>query len=239
MFSSRFISWVCPDLLHCPSGLPRSILASMAPAQANQSILAGFQVLQEVITAAQPLGSREVARRMGLEHSRVNRILGTLATAGMLQQNSDTKYYPGPGLHALSALSLHASGLIPAALPVLEPFHAEGATVALGTLWKDTIVYLLHANPSQDLPSSAGAHENYPKEKSVLTRVLEPGCPEFVQMEREDTGEMTFAVRVGSRGTLAVGIVYPLGHPGLTNIDGLAQKVLQAGRKIARAIGSE
>ena len=34
--------------------------------------------LQAVVTSNRPLGSREVARLLGLEHTRVNRLLGTL-----------------------------------------------------------------------------------------------------------------------------------------------------------------
>mgnify|MGYP000968225246 CR=1 FL=1 len=108
----------------------------MMPAQANQSLIYGFQVLQEVIAAGQPVGSREVSRRLNMEHSRINRLLKTLVAIGMLYQDRDSKYYPGSGIHVLSALSLHASGLVTAALPVLEPIHKMGAIVALGTLWQ-------------------------------------------------------------------------------------------------------
>ena len=87
----------------------------MASAQPNQSILRGFLILQEVIVASTPLGSREVSRIVQIEHSTVNRVLGTLVQTGMLQQNTEKKYMPGPRIHVLSALSLTASRLIPSA----------------------------------------------------------------------------------------------------------------------------
>lgn len=204
----------------------------MAPAQVNQSIVSGFDILQDVISAGTALGSREVARRMNMEHSRANRILGTLAAAGMLQQTADSKYIPGPGLHALSALSLHASGLLPAALPVLEGLHRQGATVALGTLWRDTIVYLLHANPNQDLAHSAGAHENYPKEKSVLSRVLDADTENCCWIDTEGSQERAFAARIGNAGSMAIAAVFPLDHPSARKPEETLRLVRQGAEQI-------
>jgi len=197
----------------------------MAPAQVNQSILSGFEILQEVIAAGIPLGSREVARRLKMEHSRTNRILGTLRESGMLSQTSESKYVPGPGIHVLSALSLHASGLIPAALPVLESFHVNGATVALGTVWGDTVVYLLHANPTQDLAHSAGAHENYPRHKSIFASVLGPNTPPKAWVDNLTQGERSFALRLGDTTQMALAVVYPLDHPEAQDPDKVLAKL--------------
>jgi len=90
----------------------------------------GVTVSQEVVTANVPIGSREVARRLNLEHSRVNRVLGTLVHIGMLRQDESKKYSVGPGIHALSAQSLHASGLVSASLGPLSDLLRPGATVA-------------------------------------------------------------------------------------------------------------
>lgn len=141
-------------------------------AQPNNSILIGFRVLQEVIGIGRPVGSREISRRLSIEHSKANRTLGTLVSTGLLQKRSDRKYLPGPAVHVLSALSLRASGLIPAALPILGPLQAEGVTVALGARWGDTVVYLLHASPDQPLAASAGAHALFPANQSILGQVL-------------------------------------------------------------------
>ena len=102
----------------------------MKPAQPNQSIIMGVTVSQEVVTANIPLGSCEVARRLNLEHSRVNRVLGTLGHIGLLRQDEAKKYSAGPGIHALSARSLHASGLVSASLGPLSELLRPGATVA-------------------------------------------------------------------------------------------------------------
>lgn len=208
----------------------------MVPAQINQSIISGFQVLQDVISAGHPVGSRELSRRLEMEHSRANRILGTLAAAGMLQKNSKNKYIPGPGLHVLSALSLHASGLIPASFNILESLHAEGATVALGTLWRNTVVYLLHANPSQDLAHSAGAHDNYPKEKSIITKVLEEGSPASFWRNATETQEVSFAARIGETGLTALAAVFPQDHPRAKNPENTLKLLSSGAAEIAQTI---
>ena len=185
----------------------------MAPAQPNYSILRGFLVLQEVIVAGRPIGSREVSRLVNIEHSTVNRILGTLVEAGMLQQNTDSKYLPGPRIHAFSALSLNASRLIPATLPVLEAFHAQGALVALGTLWRDMVVYLLHARVEQDIAHSAGVHESYPANKSVIGKVLGPGSPKSMWEDRPELQERAWGARIGEKENIGIAVVLPFGHP--------------------------
>ena len=185
----------------------------MAPAQPNYSILRGFSVLQEVIGAGRPLGSREISRLLGIEHSTVNRILGTLVEAGMLQQNTESKYLSGPRIHVLSALSLNASRLIPSTLPVLETFHSQGALVALGTLWRDTVVYLLHAKADQDLAHSAGVHESYPADKSVIGHVLMPGGPASMFEDRPDFQERAWGARIGNKENMGIAVVLPFGHP--------------------------
>ena len=105
-------------------------LTPIKPAQPNQSIIMGVTVLQEVVTANIPLGSREVARRHNLEHSRVNRVFGTLVHIGIRRQDDRKKFSAGPGIHALSARSLHASGLVPGCLGPLSELLRPGATVA-------------------------------------------------------------------------------------------------------------
>ena len=66
-----------------------------------------------------------MARQLGLEPTRVNRLLKTLAHLGMARQDPDRKYLPGPAMHVLSALSLFGSGLIRRAIGPLESLVAE------------------------------------------------------------------------------------------------------------------
>ena len=76
-----------------------------------------------------------MARQLGANPTRVNRLLKTLAYLGIARQTANRKYTPGPGMHVLAAQSLFASGLIRRAMPVLEDLRRFGHTVAMGVLF--------------------------------------------------------------------------------------------------------
>ncbi|TKB43070.1 transcriptional regulator [Thalassotalea mangrovi] len=125
-------------------------------AQANQSIIDGIAVLQALATAGKPVGGSEVAKILGLEVTRANRLLKTLASIGITQQTSNRKYEPGPGMHVLATQSLYASGLLRSALAPLENLAFFGRTVALGVLWYDSVSFLYHARPGMAASEGIG-----------------------------------------------------------------------------------
>lgn len=135
-------------------------------AQPNQSLIHGIRCLQAVVAAERPIGSREVARQLKYEHTRVSRHLSTLAEIGLLERTQQRKYQPGPGLHVLAAQSLHASMLLTAALPHLKALLNQGMTVALGVLWQQQVCFLFHSKPGQPLEESIGRHQLHPAKRS-------------------------------------------------------------------------
>lgn len=100
------------------------------------------------------MGSREMARALGLESTRCNRLLKTLAHLGIAQQNSAKQYVPGPGMHVLAAQAMFGSGLLQRAIGPLESLRAHRMSVAMGVLWRDDVSYLYHSSPG-DKPSDA------------------------------------------------------------------------------------
>jgi DNA-binding IclR family transcriptional regulator len=144
----------------------------MFPAQPNQSLIDGLSVLQALTAAATPVGSRQLARDLGLEPTRVNRLAKTLAALGFLRQTPDRKYMVGPGVHVLAAQSLHASGLLQVALPVLEGLHETGYTVALGVLWRNQVSYLYHGRRGMTAAEALGTTGLYPAASSGIGHVL-------------------------------------------------------------------
>lgn len=141
-------------------------------AQPNASLAGGLACLQAVMTAGEAVGSREIARRLGMVHTRCNRLLGTLADLGLVEQDERRKYRIGPAAHVLAAHGLHASGLIPAAMPALAEWHQEGFTVALGVLWQAQVCFLVHVRPGQPLHESIGRHELWPAATSSVGLAL-------------------------------------------------------------------
>lgn len=149
------------------------------PSQPNQSVIHGISCLQAVVAAERPMGSREIARQLGQEHTRVSRLLSTLASIGLLEQTSSRKYQAGPALHVLAAQSLRGSRLLSYALPHLKGLLNQGMTVGLGVLWRDQICFLFHSRPGQPLEESIGRHRLHPADQSsaglaLLAQATEP-----------------------------------------------------------------
>src|SRR4051812_46086597 len=147
-------------------------------AQPNQSLIDGILTLQALASAAEPVGCRELARQLGANTTRVNRLLKTLAYMGIVRQTSDRKYAPGPGMHVLAAQSLFASGLIRRALPELERLRRFGHTVAMGVLWNDSVSYLFHAPPGIEAARGLGRIGVLPATTSGIGIVLLSQLPD-------------------------------------------------------------
>jgi DNA-binding IclR family transcriptional regulator len=141
-------------------------------AQPNKSLIDGIATLQALATSPDPVGGRELARRLNLDPVKVNRLLKTLTYLGIARQTADRKYTAGPGMHVLAAQSLFASGLIRHALPILETLRRFGHTVALGVLWQDSVSYLFHAPPGIEASQGLGRIGLLPATTSGIGIVL-------------------------------------------------------------------
>jgi DNA-binding IclR family transcriptional regulator len=153
-------------------------------AQPNQSLIDGIATLQALASSPEPVGCRELARRLGKDATKVNRLLKTLAYVGIARQTSDRKYTAGPGMHVLAAQSLFASGLIRRALPVLESLRRFGHTVALGVLWERSFSYLFHAPPGIEASHGLGRIGLLPATTSGIGVVL------LSELEEEDVRQL-------------------------------------------------
>lgn len=141
-------------------------------AQPNQSLIDGIATLQALATSPEPVGCRELARRLDADPTKINRLLKTLAYLGIARQTANRKYTAGAGMHVLAAQSLFASGLINRALPVLEGLRRFGHTVALGVLWGDSVSYLFHAPPGIEASRGLGRIGLLPATTSGIGMVL-------------------------------------------------------------------
>ena len=144
---------------------------SKPPAQPIQGLIDGLSVMQELALSKEPVSSLALARKLGLETTKVNRLLKTLSYLGMAQQVKGRAYVTGPGIHVLAAQTLNASGLIQHALPYLEALHQHQMVVALGVLWRDQVSYLYHWKPEMT-PGQAIGSMIFPATESSIGRVL-------------------------------------------------------------------
>lgn len=161
-------------------------------AQPNQSLIDGMATLQALAVSEEPVGCRELARRLGFDPTKVNRLLKTLAYLGIARQTANRKYVAGPGMHVLAAQSLFASGLIRRALPALENLRRFGHTVALGVLWNDSVSYLFHAPPGIETSRAVGRIGLLPATRSgigmMMLSELDPADVEHIYQDKPIEG---------------------------------------------------
>lgn len=141
---------------------------SRPPAQPNKSLADGIDLLLSLISAGEPMGVRELARRVGMETTRVQRLLGTLAYQGMAARTADRKYEAGPGVHVLSAMSLAGSGLLQRGMPHLRKLEGLARIVAMGVLWRDEMCYLYLGSGHAEDDQAIGRMTHFPAWRSGL-----------------------------------------------------------------------
>lgn len=178
-------------------------------AQPNQSLGHGLEVLHALCGAEGPIGSRELSRQLGMEHTRVNRLLGTMATLGLAERTVDRRYRPGPAVHVLAASGLRSSGLLQAALPTIRALHADGFSAALGVLWRDQVCYLYHGKPNQPLERGLAGHQLFPAVWSSIGTVLLAQHDPALAAVKETGWAWVVPPNNPTGGSLAV----PLGNP--------------------------
>lgn len=142
------------------------------PAQPNKSLLEGLEVLLAVAQRGGPTGVRELARELGMTPTRVQRYLGTLAHVGLTDRQDGGKYGLGPGIHALSAMSLSASGLASRAMGILPELRDLGTVVALGVLWRHTVNYLYFSVPGMPVSEALGRRHGFPARASSIGMLM-------------------------------------------------------------------
>jgi DNA-binding IclR family transcriptional regulator len=148
------------------------------PAQANGSLVSGIDCLLRVAAGRQAVGCRELARELGMEPTKANRLLGTLAALGLVARTGARKYEPGPGLHVLGAMALRGSPLLSVALPHLRTLshRAGGRSVALGVRWRRQVCYLFHGT-TRHIEAAIDHRFLFPAERSSIGQVLLASLP--------------------------------------------------------------
>lgn len=136
--------------------------------QPNQSLIDGIRCLQYLVSSGRAIGCRELARLMGINTTRVNRLLMTMASIGLTMQDEQRRYLPGPGIHALAAQAIRGSALFSQALPLLENYAPKDIVVAMGVLWEDQVIYIYHSEPGSQMSQALAGFHMLPAWKSVI-----------------------------------------------------------------------
>lgn len=142
------------------------------PYQPLSGLIDGLTVLQHLAAAHSEMGSIDISRELGMEKTRVNRILKTLAYLGLVYQTPRRKYTLGPGIHVLSAQMMYGSGLINHSLKHLIKLTELDLVVAMGVLWRDKVSYLYHWEPGIPPTDGLGRIDVFPATQSSIGRAL-------------------------------------------------------------------
>jgi DNA-binding IclR family transcriptional regulator len=114
-----------------------------AGSRENQSVSRAIDVLTLLATCAEPLGVREIARRLQLAPSNVQRLINTLAKARFVEQTEDTlRYRIGYRAFQIGSSFVGQNNLYSAVMPELYALASQHITGFLGVLRDRSVVYL-------------------------------------------------------------------------------------------------
>ncbi len=142
------------------------------PAQPVNGLIDGLMLLQELATREEPVSCTELAKELGMETTRMNRLLKTLDYLGMADRTADRRYQAGPGIHLVAAQAIGQSKLLQAAARSMDSISCPGCTKALGVLWRDKVSYFFHKAPDVSFVDAIGRHAAYPASRSSIGMAL-------------------------------------------------------------------
>lgn len=182
-----------------------------APAQVVQGLEDGINCLLHLVSSDVPVGSRELARELSLEPTKVNRLLGTLAHMGLAERTPARKYVAASGVNVLAALSLRSSPLLRAGLGYVEELAQElGRNIALGVLWGRQVCYLFHGQRG-GLASISG-HNLFPAEESSIGLAMLAYCSnDYIKQLYPQPSKVLSSVRKVRKDGYAIGSQMSLG----------------------------
>ena len=119
--------------------MPRTIVASGE----NQSVTRAIDILNLLAESSEAVGVREIARRLGLAPSNVQRLIKTLAKAGVLEQTEGTlRYKIGYRAFQIGSAFVGQNNLYSAVMPELYTLAGHHITGFLGVRRNQNVVYL-------------------------------------------------------------------------------------------------
>lgn len=134
----------------------------------NKSTVDALEILVNISGRLESVGCRELAREMGMDHSRMSRFLKSLCESGFIEQDQNRKYHGGAGLQLLTIKNMYSSKLLRASLPVvsrLEPFET---IVGVGMLFRQDVCYCFHAEPGDGFAEAIAKLNMFPAMWSAI-----------------------------------------------------------------------
>lgn len=142
---------------------PSTTIQKMTAGPGTGSIERAFAVLQVVVAAGEPIGVRELGRRVGLPRSTVSRLVATLTGLGMVERTADRLVLPGSALATLQLdggpSPLLRDRLRPLLVELAE-LHPESVTLAVDD--GDAVLYLMQFDAASPVRAPDVHAERHP-----------------------------------------------------------------------------
>lgn len=111
--------------------------------QKNQSVQRALKILKYLSERSEPAGVREIARHFRYSPSIAQRLLGTMAEEGFVEQTGEAaKYVIGHSAFQVGSSFLSKNDLMSAAMPELRYLSGRGVTGFLGILRNNHVIYM-------------------------------------------------------------------------------------------------
>ena len=164
----------------------RAELGEAGPGASVQSLARGLNILELVISAAEPLRLRDIASSLGYDRSTALRLLATLERCGFVTKSPTSKLYTqGSKLARLRRFSPARGLLIERMRPYLNRLNeATGMTTYLGVLEQDhaTIIEVVPAKHIISVRQMPGDTE--PLYRGAVGKSLLANIPQRLQQGR-------------------------------------------------------
>lgn len=134
----------------------------------NRSVVDAFRCLDLLAASREPVGIREMGRRLDLDAAKVTRIMQSLLSLDMVHRNDKRKYSVGIGVHRVSALSIHHSAFYTAVIDTLEEIGKHEISIVIGVLNGREVVYLIHTRKGVSVARAIGNYDAVPAIDSVI-----------------------------------------------------------------------
>ena len=139
----------------------------------NQSIIKAFSVLDAFTDDKKEWGVRELANKTGYNKSTTYRLLSTLVSLKVVQQNENEKYSLGSKLFELgNRVSLYQSLINATKIPIRDIAINIQETVLFGVLKDNQVFYINKAESIQGLKISTSVGTYQPLHATAIGKVL-------------------------------------------------------------------
>lgn len=143
----------------------------------NQSILKAFKLLDAFTSDKKEWGVRELAVQSGYNKSTTYRLLHTLASLNVIQQNDNEKYSLGSKLFELgNRVPLYQSLINATKIPIRDIATDIEETVLFGILKDHQVFYINKAESIQGLKISTSIGSYQPLHATAIGKVLLAHC---------------------------------------------------------------